>query len=38
MEEAGTPVEELADAVELPVETVLGLIDSGQPRRPRVTL
>jgi Zn-dependent peptidase ImmA (M78 family) len=38
MEESGTSVEELADAVELPVETVLGLVDSGQPRRPRVTV
>ena len=38
MEDAGTAIEDVADAVELPVEAVLGLIASGQPRRPRVTL
>jgi Zn-dependent peptidase ImmA (M78 family) len=38
LEESGTSVEAIADAVELPVETVLGLATSGQPRRPRVTL
>lgn len=38
LDESGTSIEEVADAVELPVESVLSLIDSGQPRRPRVML
>lgn len=38
LEDSGTRVEELADAVELPIETVLSLVDAGLPRRPRVTV